>query len=100
MPSRPTPDAEILVLWYELGKLYARTAEDARRACMGGFAAVCATAALVLLSALLFGTTWAGPFAPAIPILAGLLAGSSSFGWQRIRFAKKRNALRQALAGR
>jgi hypothetical protein len=56
------------------------------------------TTALVLLSAPLFGTSWAGPFAPAIPALTGLLAGGGSFLFQRYRFLSKRNALRQALA--
>jgi hypothetical protein len=93
----PTPNGETFRLWYELGELYASTAEDIRRASMGGFAVVCATAALVLLSALFFGTMWAGPFAPAIPILAGLLAGGGSFGWRRFGFLKKRSALRRAL---
>jgi hypothetical protein len=65
---------------------------------MWGFAVVCCTAVLVLLSAPLFGTSWAGPFAPAIPVLVGLLMGTSSFGWRRSGFLKKRNALRQALA--
>jgi hypothetical protein len=65
---------------------------------MWGFAVVCGAAALVLLSALFFGTSWAGPFAPAIPVLAGLLAGSGYFGWRRFGFLKKRDALRQALA--
>lgn len=98
MSSRPTPDAEICGLWYELGNLYAAAGEDARRASMRGFAVVCVVAAMVLLSAPIFGTSWAGPFAPAIPVLAGLLTGFGSFGWQRFGFLKKRNALRQALA--
>jgi hypothetical protein len=95
--SSPTPD-EIFGLWYELGRLYAGAGEDARRASMQGFAVACVTAALVLLSAPLFGTSWAGPLAGAIPVLAGLLAGGGSFGWRRFGFFKKRNALRRALA--
>ena len=98
MRSHPTPNSETSGLWYELGELYARAGQDARKASMQGFAVVCVTAALVLLSAPLFGTSWAGPLAPAIPVLAGLLAGGGSFGWQRFRFLKKRNALRQALS--
>jgi hypothetical protein len=93
-----TPGGEIPGLWYELGGLYARTEEDARRASMQGFAVFCMTAALVLLSAPLFSTSWAGPFAPAVPVLSGLLAGGSSFGWRRGTFLKKRNALRKTLA--
>jgi hypothetical protein len=96
--AHPTPEDEILMLWYELGELYSRAGDDARRASMRGFAVVCVTAALVLLSAPLFGTSWAGPFAPAIPVLAGLLAGSVYFGWRRFGFLKKHNALRQTLA--
>src|ERR671932_1954922 len=95
--SSPTSD-ETFVLWYELGNLYEETANDARRAFEWGFAVVCLTAALVLLSAPLFGTSWAGPLAPAIPVLAGLLAGGGSFGGQRFRFLKKRNTLRQAFS--
>jgi hypothetical protein len=65
---------------------------------MRGFAVVCVAAALVLLSAPLFGTSWAGPLAPAIPVLAGLLAGSAYFGWRRFGFLKKRSILRRAFA--
>ncbi len=97
MRSSPTSD-ETFVLWYELGSLYAGTRDDARRASMRGFTVVCVTAALVLLSAPLFGTSWAGPLAPAIPVVAGLLTAAGSFGWRRAKFLKKRNALRQALA--
>jgi hypothetical protein len=39
-----------------------------------------------------------GTFAPAIPVLAGLLAGGGSLLWQRLGFLKKRNVLRRALA--
>lgn len=98
MRPHPTPDGEALGLWYELGELYARAGEDGRRTFMRGFAAVCVAAALVLLSAPLFGTSWAGAFAPAIPVLAGCLTGGGSFGWWRLRLLKKRNALRRALA--
>ena len=98
MRAYPTSDGEIPNLWYELGSLCARAGEDTRRASMQGFVVFCVTAALVLLSAPLFGTSWAGPFAPAIPVLAGLLAGGGSFGWRRGKFLKKRKALRKALA--
>jgi len=96
--SYPTPEDDALGLWYELGELYARGGEDARRSFMWGFVVACVIGALVLLSAPLFGTSWAGPFAPAIPVLAGLLAGGGYFGWRRFRFHEKRNALRRALA--
>ena len=98
MGSPSTPYDEILGLWYELGRMYTVAGEDARRAFTRGFVVVCVTAAPVLLSAPLFGTSWAGPFAPAIPVLAGLIAGGGSFGWWRFVFLKKRNALRQAFA--
>jgi hypothetical protein len=95
--SSPTSD-ETFVLWYELGNLYEEAANDARRAFEWGFAVVCVSAALVLLSAPLFGTSWAGPLAPAMPVVAGLLAAGGSFAWRRARFLKKRNILRLVLA--
>ncbi len=98
MRSSATSHDETFGLWYELGELYARAVGDARRASTRGFTVVCVTAALVLLSAPLFGTSWAGPFAPAIPVFAGLLTGGGSFGWRRLTFFKKRSALRRALA--
>jgi hypothetical protein len=67
---------------------------------MSGFAVVCATAALVLLSAPLFGTAWAGPFAALIPIAAGLLSGAASHGWRRARFSRRREALCRALVAK
>jgi hypothetical protein len=96
--SLSTSNDEILGLWYELGRLYVVAGEDARRAFTHGVVVVCVTAALVLLSAPLFGTSWAGLLAPAIPVLAGLLAGSGSFGWWRFVFFKKRSALRRVVA--
>lgn len=89
---------DVTLLWYELGRLYAAAAEDARRASMVGFAVVCAIAALVLLSAPLFGTAWMGLFAPGIPILAGLIAGNGYFGWRRARFSRRCGTLGWALA--
>ena len=99
MRPSPTP-TDALPLWYELGELYAAAREDTRRASMSGFAIVCISAALVLLSAALFGTTWAGPFAPAIPVLAGIAAGGGSFLWRRLTFLKRKDALRRALEAR
>jgi hypothetical protein len=96
--SSSTPDGEISVLCYELGGLYARAGEDVRRASMQGFAVFCTTAALVLLSTPLFGTSWVGHFAPVIPVLSGLLASGGSFAWRRGKFLKKRNVLRKTLA--
>ena len=98
MRPSPTPEDETFEMWYELGELFARAREDARRAWMWGFAVVCGVAALVLLSAPLFGTSWAGPIAPAIPVLAGLLAGGYSFGRRRLGFFERRDALRRTLA--
>jgi len=66
-------------LWYELGRLYALAGENARRATMEGFAVAFAAGASVLLSAPLFGTAWAGPFAVAIPVAAGLFLGGGLF---------------------
>jgi hypothetical protein len=94
----PTPVGDVLGLWYELGKLYAAAGADDRRASMRGFAVVCSTGALVLLSAPLFGTSWAGPFAALVPVAAGLIFGAGSFGWRRAMFSRRREVLRQALA--
>ncbi len=94
---RPSPTPETAPLWYELGRLYALAGEDARRATMEGFAAAFAAGASVLLSAPLFGTAWAGPFAAVIPVIAGLLFGGGLFGWRRARFARRRHAISRAL---
>jgi len=96
--SSPTPKDEVFGLWYELGELHAKAGGDSHRATMLAFVIVCGTAALVLLSAPFVGTTWAGPFAPAIPVLAGLLAGGGSLLWRRLGFLKRRNVLRRSLA--
>lgn len=98
MRPSPTPAGDLLGLWYELGKLYAAAGEDGRRASMRGFAVVCGTAALVLLSAPLFGTSWAGPFAALVPVAAGLVSGAGSFGWRRAKFSRRREVLHRALA--
>jgi hypothetical protein len=95
----PTP-GDAFGLWYELGKLYAAAGEDARRATAGGFVVAFVAAAQVLLSALLFGTSWAGPFAALIPVAAGLLFGGASFGWRRAKCSRRREALRRALAAK
>ena len=95
---RPSPTPEAVSLWHELGRLYALAGEDARRATRLGFAVACAVGALVLLSVPLVGTAWAGPFAAAIPVAAGLLCGAGLFGWRRARFARRRRALSGALA--
>lgn len=94
---RPSPKTELPSSWYELGRLYARAGEDARRATMEGFALALVAGASVLLSAPLFGTAWAGPFAVAIPVAAGLLFGVGLLGWRRARFTRRRKALSQYL---
>ena len=86
-------------MWYELGGLYARAGEDVRRAVREGFVAVFVAATLVLVSAPLFGTSWAGPFAAVIPVVAGLLSGGSSFGWRRLGFARRRETTRHIPLG-
>src|SRR5918995_1542327 len=83
--QRPrTPAAENeenLALWYELGRLCREAGGGAQRATKLGLASVCAAGALVLLSAPVFGTAWAGPFAAAIPVAGGGRAGGDRFLW-------------------
>lgn len=98
MCPSPTPIGDASGLWYELGRLYAVAGEDRRRAVREGFVAAFVTAALVLLSAPLFGTSWAGPFAALIPVAVGLLFWGGSLGWRRAKFFERRKALRRALA--
>jgi hypothetical protein len=93
-----TPDEE--TLWYELGRLHSGAAGGGRRATKLGFTVVCLVGALVLLSAPLFGTAWAGPFAPAIPVAAGLLSGGGLFFWERSRLRRRAGVLRGMLAQR
>lgn len=97
-PAR-TPEEETLALWYELGRLYSG-AGGGHGATKLGFTVVCVAGALVLLSAPLFGTAWAGPFAPAIPVAAGLLSGGGLFLWERARLRRRVGALRRMLAKR
>jgi hypothetical protein len=61
---------------------------------------VCVVGALVLLSAPLVGTGWAGPFAPAIPVVAGLLSGGGMFLHERWRLRRRVGVLRRMLAER
>jgi hypothetical protein len=95
-----TPGEEILALWYELGRLYSDASGGGQRATKLGFTVVCAVGALVLLSAPVFGTAWAGPFAPAIPVAAGLLAGCGLLLWERSRLRRRAGVLRRMLAER
>ncbi len=98
-PGR-TPDEETLALWYALGRLYSGVGGSGYRATKLGFTSVCVVGALVLLSAPLFGTAWAGPFAPAIPVAAGLLSGGGLYLWERAKVRREGGVLRRALADR
>jgi hypothetical protein len=98
-PRTPTEE-ETIALWYELGRLYSETAGGGHRATKLGFTVVCATGALVLLSVPLFGTAWAGPFAVAIPVVAGLLSGGGLFLRQQSRLRRRAGVLRTRLAER
>ena len=100
MHSAHTPDGETLALWYELGRLYSGAGGGGQRATKLGFTVVCVVGALVLLSAPLFGTAWAGPFAPAIPVAAGLLSGGGLFFRERSRLRRRAGVLRRMLAER
>ncbi len=95
-----TPVEETLTLWYELGSLYAGAAGGGQRATKLAFTVVCVAGALVLLSAPLFGTAWAGPVAPVMPVAAGLISGGGMFLWQRVRLARRVGVLRGMLAAR
>jgi len=98
--SKRTPGRETLALWYELGRLYSGAGGAGHRATKLGFAVVCVVGALVLLSAPLLGTAWAGPFAPAMPVAAGLLSGGALFVWERSRLRRRASVLRRRLAER
>ena len=93
-------DEDTLALWYELGRLYRESGGGAQRATKLGFASVCGAGALVLLSAPVFGTAWAGPFAAAIPVAVGLLSGGGLFLRQRTRLRRRADALGRRLAER
>src|SRR5215204_851680 len=88
------------MLWYELGRLYGGAAGRGHRATKLGFTVVCVVGALVLLSVPLFGTAWAGPFAPAIPVAAGLLSGGGIFLRERTRLRRRVDVMRRMLAER
>src|SRR5215213_9867674 len=99
-PRTPAADEETLALWYELGRLYSESGGGGQRATKLGLAVVCAAGALVLLSAPVFGTAWAGPFAAVIPLAVGLLAGGGLFLRQRARLRQSVDVLRMRLAER
>lgn len=104
---RRGPDAETLGLWYALGRVYARAGGRGWPATRVGITAVCVTGALVLLSAPIFGTGWAGEapgVAAALPVLipvaAGLLAGGLPLACNRGLTLRRQSSLRRALAQR
>ena len=100
-PRTPAAENEVdLELWYELGRLCREAGGGAHRATKLGLASVCATGALVLLSAPVFGTAWAGPFAAAIPVAAGLVSGGGLFLRQQSRLRRRTDAVRTRLAER
>ena len=67
---------------------------------MAGFVAACLVGASVLLSAPVVGTSWAGPYAAAIPVAAGLALGGGLFAWRLVGFSRRRAALGRALGER
>ena len=93
-------DEETLALWYELGRAYAEAGGGGRRAWKLGLTVVCAVGALVLLSAPVFGTTWAGPAAPLIPVAAGLVCGGGVFLRGRLRLRRRIGDVQRLLAER
>jgi len=100
-PRTPAaPDEETLSLWYELGRLYSEAAGGGQRATKLGFTVVCVAGALVLLSAPVFGTAWAGPLAAGIPVAAGLLSGGGLFLRQWSRLRGRAGTVRERLASR
>lgn len=94
------PEEEVLGLWYELGRTYSSAGGGGRRTWKLGFTAVCVVGALVLLSAPVFGTSWAGPFAPVIPVAAGLVCGGGAFVQGRLRLRRRVGVLRGLLEER
>jgi hypothetical protein len=100
-PRTPAPtDGETLTLWYELGRLYTESGGSGQRATKLGFTVVCAVGALVLLSAPVFGTAWAGPFAAVIPVAAGLLSGGGLYLRRRAKLRRRTAVLEKRLAER
>lgn len=91
---------ETFELWYALGRLYSKAESARRRAARLGFTATLLTGAAVLLSAPVFGVSWLGAFAPAVPLLAGLAAGFGMFAGERASFRRREASIRGALEER
>ena len=94
------PQDEVRDLWYGLGSAYSEAGGGGRRAWKLGFTVVCVVGALVLLSAPVFGTSWAGPFAAVFPIAAGLISGGGLFLRGRLRLRRRVGEIGRALAER
>ncbi|QIN83961.1 hypothetical protein GBA63_15880 [Rubrobacter tropicus] len=98
-PRTPeVPDEETIALWYEIGRAHSEAGGGGRLAWKLGLTVVCVVAALVLLSAPVFGTAWAGPFAPVVPIVVGASIGGGAFAWKRLRLRGRIEAPRRLLA--
>lgn len=87
-----------LELWYALGRLYSKAESSRRRAARLGFTATLLSGAAVLLSAPLFGVSWLGAFAAAVPLLLGLAAGFGMFTFERASMRRREASIRGALA--
>jgi hypothetical protein len=64
---------------------------------VAGFTVALVSGSLVLLSAPLFGTAWAGPFAPLIPVAAGLAVGLGLLALEYAKAARHARAAGRAL---
>ncbi|AHY47555.1 Hypothetical Protein RradSPS_2272 [Rubrobacter radiotolerans] len=97
---RKAADAGSLDLWYRLAGLYSRAASTRGRSARLGFTVTLVAGALVLLSAPLFGTGWAGPFAPLIPVFLGLATGLGMYFSERTELRRREASLVAALGER
>lgn len=93
------PDVEAIQLWYDLSRLYSRAASTRGRSARLGFTVTLVSGALVLLSALFFGTTWAGAFAPLIPLVGGFASGFGMFIMERAAMRRRESSIANALSG-
>lgn len=98
-PASPVaPNEDALRLWYDLSRLYSRAASTGGRSSRLGFTVTLVSGAFVLLSAPLFGTDWAGPFAPVIPLILGLAVGLAKFAVERAGMRRTEAAISAALS--